>query len=368
MDTQWFLTRNGETIAQYSTEQFKQAVANRVLRPADYVRRSDSSTLISAAEFLPATYQPRSAAPRVLGQMVLLALALGAVAFTVSAYLPSMQQTLSRLEEASRGAGVPAGGSNTGENAVWQTVQTEPFYKALQEKDPAAYNAMIVYVQSITASEQPADMLPKLRAYVDETVLKPRLLYLSDDARLTMLTLNRDITLELANTDPKLCIKHALGTSPGEVFAAISPAMRARDDDFRISMLDATPQTYDLLPPQELQALNAKVGTALYAKHGNDVGLLDLQNVAEGKEQAACQMFAAYLDGVLTLPDADRIALVRAMMLEPQRLAATETAPAAPAEAADAMPQDANAAPDGAAPAAQPESDIPFPDGAQRRK
>ena len=64
MDTQWFLTRNGETIAQYTTEQFKRAVAKRVLRPTEYLGRplNGAEVLAPGAEM---SIQLRLETPRI---------------------------------------------------------------------------------------------------------------------------------------------------------------------------------------------------------------------------------------------------------------------------------------------------------------
>lgn len=396
MDTQWFLTRNGETIAQYSTDQFKRAVARRVLRPTDYVRRSDSSTPISAAEFLPATYRPRSAVPRVLGGIVAVVAAIGGIGYGVGSVAPGYLQTAFQNFEKLKTGGTPQ--SVIRQAALRQILLSDStsggFFLALSKKDPEAFETLVSQFSDSLATESADEVLPKVRAYLGKTIIEPRSRNLADDDKAAMLALNRDMSLQLAATNPKMCIAHALGKPFGDMRAFITPELKAREEQMMLKLLDAEPQVFDLLPARDLQALNAKVGTGLYEKHGDEISLLDLENVPDGKEEAACKMFAAYLDGVLTLPETERVALVRAMMLEPDRLTvaatqetqapeatagdvpapptATQGTPTAPAEAAAASPPDADtasgsvAAPANEAKSSEPETDLPFPDGAQQ--
>ncbi|MDO9383727.1 MAG: hypothetical protein Q7T86_12765 [Hyphomicrobiaceae bacterium] len=355
MDTQWFLTRNGETIAQYSTEQFKRAVAKRVLRPTDYVRRSDSSTLISAAEFLPPTYTPRSAVPRVLGGLFAIAAVLGGIGYGVTAIAPALRQSIETLDVALENIDSDRDPQAAIRQATLRQVLLSDstaggFFVALSQKDPAAFEELVAQFSDSLATETPDEVVPKVRAYLMKAIIEPRSRYLPDEDKAAMLTLNRDMSVQLAGTNPKMCLAHALAKPFGDMRAYVTPELKAREEQLMLRMLDAQPQTFDLLPAKELQALNTKVGTSLYEKHGDEINLLDLENVAEGKEEAACRMFAAYLDGVLTLPDAERIALVRAMMLQPGLLAEDATAQqatpqdgsatgeAAPAEATVAQP------------------------------
>ena len=327
MDTQWFLTRNGETIAQYTTEQFKRAVAKRVLRPTDYVRRSDSSTLISAAEFLPTTYTPRSAVPRVLGGIFAVSAVLGGIGYGVTAIAPAYLQTamenLGKLQ--TQGDPQAAIRQATLRQVLLSDSTAGGFFVALSQKDPAAFEELVSQFSESLATETPDEVVPKVRAYLMKTVIEPRSRYLPDEDKAAMLTLNRDMSVQLAGTNPKMCLAHALAKPFGDMRAYITPELKAREEQLMLRMLDAQPQTFDLLPAKDLQALNTKVGTGLYEKHGDEINLLDLENVPEGREEAACRMFAAYLDGVLTLPDAERIALVRAMMLQPDLLAEDTT-------------------------------------------
>lgn len=391
MDTQWFLTRNGETIAQYSTDQFKRAVARRMLRPTDYVRRSDSSTPISAAEFLPATYRPRSAVPRVLGGIVAVVAAVGGIGYGVGAVAPAYLQAAFQNFDKLKSAPQSAIRQATLRQILLSDTTSGGFFLKLSQKDPEAYEALISQFADSLATESADEVLPKVRAYIGKTIIEPRSRNLMDDDKAAMLALNRDMSLQLAATNPKLCIAHALGKPFGDMRPFITPELKAREEQMMLRLLDAEPQTFDLLPAKDLQALNTKVGTGLYEKHGDEIGLLDLENVPDGKEEAACKMFAAYLDGVLTLPETERIALVRAMMLEPDLLTVTATQettapeatagdvpapptatqgmPTAPAEAAAAAPSDADtstgsvAAPADEAKSAEPEAD---PDGAQQ--
>lgn len=345
MDTQWFLTRNGETIAQYTTEQFKRAVAKRVLRQTDYVRRSDSSTLISAAEFLPPTYTPRSAIPRVLAGIVAVAVVLGGIGFGVAAVAPAYLQTAMENFGKLKAQAEPQAAirRETLRQVLLSDSTAGGFFAALSEKDPAAFEELLSQFSESLATETPDEVVPKVRSYLMKTIVEPRSRYLPDEDKAAMLTLNRDMSVQLAGTNPKMCIAHALAKPFGDMRTYITPELKTREEQLMLRMLDAQPQTYDLLTAKELQALNTKVGTGLYEKHGDEINLLDLETVPEGKEEAACRMFAAYLDGVLTLPDAERIALVRAMMLQPGLLAEDTTAQQAAPEAGGTMGEPAPA-------------------------
>lgn len=359
MDTQWFLTRDGETIAQYSTEQFKRAVAKGRLRPADYVRRSDSSSQISASEFLPSTYKPRSAVPRVLAGIVAVAAALAAIGYGVGEFAPAYLQTaLQNLEKLKTGASPQ---SAIKQAALRQMLLSDSvaggFFAKLEEKDPAAFEELI----SQFANEAPEEAIPKVRAYLMKTVVEPRSRYLADDDKAAMLTLNRDISLQLAGTNPKMCLAHALAKPFGDPAPFTTPELQAREQQLMVKILDAEPQTFDLLPAPELQAINSKVGTELYKAHGDEINLLDLESVPDGKDEAACRMFAAYLDGVLTLPEAERVALVRAMMLEPALLSEDTSATATPAGEAAPAAEATAAEPQQPIVAAPAEADAPEP-------
>lgn len=371
MSTQWFLTRNGETIAQYSTEDFRRAVAKRVLRPTDYVRRSDSSTYISAAEFLPASYKPRSAVPRVLGRVsafVFAILAIWAVASVAGQHIfMTALQAVASLQTKPVGASNAASRETLRQLLVGDTANGSVF-NVLSEKDPEAFETLLTHFDGSVDASRPEDSLPDIRAYLVKNVVEPRMRNLPDDAKQQMLQLNRDTSMQLSTSNPSLCITQALGRPAGDLAPYLTPELQAREAQMMLQILDATPQSVDLLPASELQALNAKVGTALYQQHGDAINLLDLENVPAGKEQDACRMFAGYLDAVLALPDAERVALIRAMMMDSSLLSAEQPAqsqvpvqvpPAVvtPAPEVDAAPPAASGGP--AAPSAETE----FPSG-----
>lgn len=354
MDTQWFLTRNGETIAQYSTEQFKRAVAKRVLRQTDYVRRSDSSTQISAAEFLPATYQPRSAVPRVLGSIVAVIAVICGVGYGVRVLAPAYLQTAFENLGKLQTDGSPQ--SAIRQAALRQILLSDTtsggFFLALSQKDPEAFEALVAQFADSLNTESADEVLPQVRAYLMKTIIEPRSHNLTDDDKAAMLALNRDMSLQLAATNPKMCLAHALAKPFGDMKPFITPELKAREEQLMLKLLDAEPQAFDILPAKDLQAINTKVGTNLYEKHGDEIDLLDLEKAPDGKEEAACRMFAAYLDGVLALPEPERIALVRAMVLAPERLTADVTAP----QEVQVPAQDAGASPPADAAATQPDA------------
>ncbi len=354
MDDQWFLTRDGETIAQFSTEQFRRAVSRGTVRPGDYVRRSDSSALILADDFLPKPYRkPRSAALPFLAAFLVLFGILGGVGYGLSRLSPELLQSamdsLSRFDQSAKSA-VRREGLRHG---LLSDATGSRFFKALAEKDPKAFEDMIShFVESEWEAGQ--DLVPKAREYIMKTILEPRSRYLSDDDKIAMLSLGRDFGAQLAGSNAKMCIAHALGRPYGDMRPFITPELAQREEEMMLKMLDATPQSYELAPAKEVQALNGIVAMGLYQAHGEDVALLDLENVPPGKEEQACRMFGAYLDGVLNLPQEERVALVRAIVLDPDRLAGDEaaseaTAPPPPAASPEPADQNPDAGPDAAA-------------------
>lgn len=357
MDDQWFLTRNGETIAQFTTEQFRRAVTKGVVRPGDYVRRSDSSALILADDFLPQPYRrSRAGALSFVAAGLVLAGIFGGGAYGVSRLSPELLQSATQLSKLDQSA------QSAIKRETFRQVLLageSPFYRVLAEKDPQAFEDMLThFADSVGQSEH--DLIANARAYLMKNILEPRARYLSDDDKMAMLSLSRDFSQHLAGINPKLCIAQALGKPFGDMRPFMTPELAQREEALMLKMLEATPQTYDLAPAQEVQALNGKVAAALYQTHGDDVALLDLANAPEGKEEQACRMFVAYLDGVLNLPESERVALVRAMNLDPDRLGGDATSTESPAEPA-AQPEAAAEAPDGAAAQAEPPIDPPAP-------
>lgn len=357
MDDQWFLTRNGETIAQFSTEQFRRAVNKGIVRPGDYVRRSDSSALILADDFLPKPHRRSrgGAALSFVAAGFALAGIFAGAAYGVSQLSPellqSATQSLMRLDEARQTA--------VRREAFRQILLAaeSPFYRTLAEKDPQAFEDMLTYF-SANVGQRDEDLVTNARAYLMKTVLEPRSRYLSDDDKYAMLNLSREFSQDLAGTNPKLCIAQALGRPFGDVRPFMTPELARREEALMLKMLEATPRAFDLAPAAEVQALNGKVAAALYQAHGEDVALLDLENVPEGKEEQACRMFSAYLEGVLSLPENERIALVRAMMLDPDRLAGDGGA-SAPASEGSAVPEASPEPPSDTAAQAEPPSAPP---------
>lgn len=333
MDTQWFLTRNGETIAQYSTNEFKRAVSRRLLRPTDYVRRSDSSTMISAAEFLPAGYQPRSGVPRVLGSIVAVIAVLAGLGYAAAAVAPALLRPALEVLAKLPAPGAPQTPDRDAalREALLQDESRDNVFFVLAQKDPTTFEQLMTYLIETDTGDD-AERVTAGRAYIIKNVIEPKSRDLDDAGKLQLLTLNRDMSLHLATSNPKMCIAHALARPLDDTQQYLTPELKTRQSDMYMAMLDARPQTYDLLPAKDLQALNTKIGTALYETHGDEINLLDLETVPEGKEEAACRIFVAYLDGVLGLPEPERIALIRAMMLEPARLSEQPAAEAAPAE------------------------------------
>lgn len=383
MDTQWFLTRDGETIAQFSTEEFKRAVAKGRIYPTDFVRRSDSSTYVSAAHFVPADVKRRSAAPAIIGGIVAVLavlVGLGQLAKTIG---PSLETALSSLEHLKTDANV---GTVVRRTAIRQALLSDSannrFYQALAEKDPEAFETMVAHFADAT-TENVEEIIPKARDYLMKQVLEPRAKYLPDDDRVEMMALSRDMSLELAQTNPKLCIAVALGKPFGDIRPFVTDGIRGREENMMLKMLDASPHDVELRPAADLQALNTQVATKLYDTHKDDIGLLDLANVPDGKQETACRVFADYIDGVLNLPREDSLALLRAMTLDPARL--EQSAPEQPSETTApgaTVPdvQEEAAAPDGETPAraevpaasppettaVEPDSaDVAFPEGAR---
>jgi hypothetical protein len=345
MDEQWFLTRNGETIAQFSTEKFKRAVSKGIVRPGDYVRRSDSSALILADDFLPKPHRkPRSAALPFLAAGLVLAGIFGGVFYGLSRLEPTLlQAAMDRLAQFDKSAQA-AVQREVMRQVLLSDTSDNRFFKALAEKDPQAFEDMLTHF-SDTTGEAAQDIVPKAREYLMKNIIEPRSRYLADDDKVAMLSLNRDFGAQLAGSNAKMCIAHALGKPYGDMRPFITPELAQREEDLMLKMLDAEPQTYDLAPAKEVQALNGKVAMALYQAHGDDVALLDLENVPDGKEEQACRMFGAYLDGVLNLPQDERVALVRAIVLDPDRLSGENPAAAEPQTPASEGAQGAADAP-----------------------
>lgn len=345
MDTQWFLTRDGETIAQFSTAQFKRAVVKGVIRPTDFVRRSDSSTFISAAQFLPASYHARSATGRIVAGVLAAVALLGGVGYGVMTlgpkYLTTAFASLEKLQTA-------AGADVRREALKYRLLTdeaTQRFFQALAEKHPDTFETIVTQFAA-NADMGLDDAIAKARSYLMTQVIQPRSRFLDDEDKVALMTLSRDMTAHLATTNPKLCIAVALGKPFGDIRPFVTPDLTAREQDLLLKMLDASPQSADLLPAADAQALNNKIARQLYETHGEETALLDLENVPEGKDEPACRMFAAYLDGLLALPQDERVALVRVMMIDPERL--TQTAPTAVAPApADPFPQGASSTPQG---------------------
>lgn len=367
MDDQWFLTRNGETIAQYSTEQFRRAVAKGLVRPGDYMRRSDSSALILADDFLPRPFRKsRSGALSFIAAGAVFIAVLAGFGFAVTALAPQLVQTaLISMSKRSETAGFEARREAL-KKALLEDQSNSFLFKALAEKDPQAFEDMITHFVDM-AGEGTEDLIAKSREYLMKTILEPRSRNLSDDDKIAMLTLSRDFGAQLAGTNAKMCIAHALGKPYGDIRPFITEDLVKREQEMMLKMLEATPQEFDLPSAKDVQALNGKVAVALYQAHGDDVSLLDLENVPEGKEEKACRMFGAYLDGVLNLPQEERVALVRTIVLDPDRLGADTTAqePAAaepPPDAAASAPPTASADSDSSnADSAQAEQPVIIP-------
>lgn len=337
--TQWFLTRDGETIAQYSTEEFKAAVAKGRIRRTDYIRRSDSSTFVSAGEFLPSTYQPKSGAAGYFAGLFATAAVAGVVIYAgvVPAIRTISELGLTQLQQPAQPT------SDQQHDAIRQALLSEAdgFFQLLAQKDAHAFEELVAHVAAEAGAD--ADMISVARQYLMKSIIEPRSRYLSDDDKVASMTLTRDMSAHLAGSNPQMCIAVALGRPAGDIRSFLTPDLSAREQALMLKMLDTTEREIELLPAASLQELNKKVAVKLYEAHADQIALLDLGNVPTGQEAAACQMFVAYLDGVLALPREESVALIRAMMSDPSLLSAE--APAEPA-ATTAQPagQEANAA------------------------
>lgn len=383
---QWFLTRDGETVAQFTTEEFKDAVARGRIRRTDYIRRSDSSTFISADEFLPATYQPKSGAAAYAASLFAAVGFVGLVLYTV--VMPSVAKLgtidLAKLQAPASEPAAAEDNHDAIRQALMSDTSENGAFQLLAGKDPAAFEELVAHVASVSDGE--TDTISVARQYLMKTIIEPRAKFLSDDDKVASMTLTRDISAHLATGNPELCIATAVGKPAGDVRPFLTPALADRERELMAKMLDTSPREIELLPAETLQELNKKVAVALYAAHADQIALLDLENVPPGQEAAACQMFVAYLDGVLGLPRDESVALIRAMMTDPSKLsretpaapapAAAETPPSSEQEAVAAQepaPQEAPTADAADPPAAEPAapaagdaepSDIPFPEGA----
>jgi hypothetical protein len=380
MTIQWFLTRDGETVAQYSTEEFKQAVAKGRIRHSDFIRRSDSSTFISAGEFLPASYQAKSGAGAYAAAVVLAIVMASGIVFGLARVLPQHFEqaaiNLARLKEA-----VPDAGSQqtaaTPED-VRQTLLADPrngtFYQALSEKDSVAFEDVVTHVASVATTPLDAgETAAEARRYMMKSVIEPRSRYLSDDDKVAMMTLSKDMSAHLASTNPQMCIAVAVGRPTGDTRPFITDDLASREDSLMIRMLDTAPREIELLPAATLQELNKRVAVKLYEAHADQIALLDLENVPDGQEAAACQMFVAYLEGVLALPREESVALIRAMMTDPARLSGEAPAAepagqeAAAADTPAAVPEPSAGSDADTGPSAEPSSsgapETPFPEG-----
>lgn len=383
---QWFLTRDGETVAQFTTEQFKDAVARGRIRRTDYIRRSDSSTFISAAEFLPSTYQPKSGAAAYAASLFAAVGFVGLVLYTV--VLPSVAKLgtidLANLQPPAPQPPAVEDNHDSIRQALMSDTSENGAFQLLAGKDPNAFEGLVAHVASVSDGE--TDTISVARQYLMKTVIEPRAKFLSDDDKVASMTLTRDISAHLATSNAELCIATAVGRPAGDVRPFLTPELIDRERDLMAKMLDASPREIELLPAETLQELNKKVAVGLYSAHADQIALLDLENVPAGQESAACQMFVAYLDGVLGLPRDESVALIRAMMTDPSKLSGEAPADQAPNSAAQppsseqeavaaqepalSVPPASDAADTPAAEPAPPASgdaeptDTPFPEGA----
>ncbi len=329
MEVQWFLTRDGETIAQYSTEQLRRAVQNGAIRPTDFIRRSDSSGYIQASEFLPQAYQESRTGGLKALAVILLIGAIGSGAYAALPYLPFDSQQL---------RGLVSGLNKTGPTKR-ETLKTylttdaaySRFFRGLEKQHPQAFEALLTELASKMSSTDIADILSSTNIFIRRQIVERKSRFLQDPDRAAKLALSRDIARHLAPSKPKLCIAHALGNAPEEIGNSMTQSLRDRESDLMLKMLEAPPVQYELIPPRQAQVLNTKVARYLFQSHGTDINLLDLEQVPKGKETAACQIFADYLDAVLKLPEKERIALTRVIELDPARL--TQKLPAETEEA-----------------------------------
>lgn len=322
MEVQWFLTRDGETIAQYSTEEFRRAVQNGAIRPTDYIRRSDSSGYILASEFLPQpTHEQRSGLGKALAIVVLLG-ALGGGTYAALPYLPAEQARdfLSKLTEKG-----PSKREILKEYLTTDAAYSR-FFRGLEQKNPQAFEALLTELSDKMSSSDIAEIRSTTNIFFRRQIVEQKSRFLQDPDRAEKLALSRDIARHLASSDADLCIAHALGKAPDDIGRSMTPELRNREADLMLKMLDAPPVQYELIPAREAQALNTKVAHHLFQSHGTEINLLDLEKVPDGKQATACRIFADYLDTVLKLPDNERIALTRVIELDPARL--TEELPA----------------------------------------
>lgn len=366
MTIEWYVARNGESRGPFSTQEFHKAIDAGEVLPTDHVWRSDGADWVSAAPYVAAGKPTRVPALAMAG--VIAALVVATVA--VFATLPSKLEGL--VQEVEQNAAVQPG-TEVGADAIRaRLLKDEPataFFRALAEKDPAAFDGLVTHMAGQPLGT-PEETIWTARSYMMSNIVKPKFKNMSDADMTELMQITRDMSRQLAETSPKVCLDVALERPFGDLSSLIDADVQGRERALMIKLLDLPEREVALPTAERVQQINMAVAQQLVRKYPDKVHLLDLASVQTQDEKAACLIFVEYLDTILALPDEERAAMLRAMNVNPALLEtqASEQAPAAPqvpaaegALGAEAQPSPSTEAPSAAAPESSEEPSFEFP-------
>lgn len=342
MAIEWHIARNGESRGPFTTQEFHKAIDNGEVLPTDHVWRSDGPDWTSAEPYVAASQSNRLPLLGMAGAIAALLVLLGATYWTLPSKLGALTELSIPSQEIPQPGETGTGVGLSGDAIRAHLLQEEPstaIYRALATKDPAAFDALVSYLESLQIADANAATW-QARAYMMGTVAKPKLKNLSDGEMVELMEITRDMSVELAEANAKTCLDVALERPTEDYRSLISPTLQERESNFFVRLLDTPDREIELPTAARAQEINAGVAQRLVQQHPDKVHLLDLANVAPADEKAACLIFVDYLNGILALPEADRAAMLRVLNVNPALLQTQEAEAAAPQEEVPAAPQE----------------------------
>lgn len=311
MAIDWYVARNGESRGPLTTRQFHEAIDNGELLSSDHVWRSDGTQWVSAASYVEGAPSMKLPLGMIAGVLALLVVALVVVGATLAdkfarfAELQEAGAAKQKKVEQERGVGIRAellrGGRET------------ELARAVAAKEPALFEETVAYLSRQSGTEA---LLPQVRPFVMIHGIAPKLSFVKASDAAELMAVTRDVTAFLAERDPAACVAYAhYGQLQGSV--ELEPSLQDRDTAVLSRMLDAKETSAsDVVDGRTGLDSNVRIGHELAAKFPNTSDIADLADVAPGREKAACELFTAYLDRVLQLPEEERSALLRIMRLD----------------------------------------------------
>ena len=192
-------------------------------------------------------------------------------------------------------------------------------YRAIKTHEPKLFEETTQIIVSSTEGTSTEKLIGQLRQKLFSQ-LQSRAAYLSDTDLVELFAVSADMTRELSEHDPFICLQFATGEIFGDISKMLSSELLQRDKALTLKMVEVKPRELALIDASQAVSINNKIAERLYMQFGSKLDLISGTAVPPESHKDACLIYSEYSRQVASLASLEAADLIRIILIEPDRL------------------------------------------------